>query len=435
MALGGGFFTAQNKVLPGGYINFVSAKQTGSALSERGVVAVALELDWGQSDEIITAKSDSILKESINLFGYSYEHEKMKQLREIFLNANTVYVYKLNSAGTKASNTYAEAKHHGIRGNDLKLVIKKNVDNSTKFDVITLLDNAIVDVQTVANSAELKANDFVSWKSVELQETAGIPLVGGTNGSITGSAHQDFLGKLESYSINALCCNSVDASTKKLYTAYTKRMRDEVGVKFQTVIYNEAADYEGIVNVVSRVHAGSGAKEHSLVFWVAGIIGSCAVNKSNLNRRYDGEYAVPNQHSQTELEDAIKKGRFVMHKVNDDIRVLEDVNSLVTLTEEKGEDFKSNQAIRVIDQIANDIGALFNTKYLGSIPNDEAGRVSLWADIVKHHEALQAVRAIESFKGDDVKVARGEGRNAVVISDKVQIIGTMAKLYMTVVVA
>ena len=44
MALGGGFFTAQNKVLPGSYINFVSAKQTGSALSERGVVAVALEL-------------------------------------------------------------------------------------------------------------------------------------------------------------------------------------------------------------------------------------------------------------------------------------------------------------------------------------------------------------------------------------------------------
>ena len=58
----------------------------------------------------------------------------------------------------------------------------------------------------------------------------------------------------------------------------------------------------------------------------------------------------------------MKQGEFTLHKVGSDIRVLEDINSLVTLTEEKREDFQDNQTIRVIDQIANDIAVIFNKK-------------------------------------------------------------------------
>ncbi|HBF6506491.1 TPA: phage tail protein, partial [Clostridioides difficile] len=47
MALGGGTFVTQNKVLPGSYINFVSATRATSSLSDRGIVAMPLELDWG----------------------------------------------------------------------------------------------------------------------------------------------------------------------------------------------------------------------------------------------------------------------------------------------------------------------------------------------------------------------------------------------------
>ena len=76
-------------------------------------------------------------------------------------------------------------------------------------------------------------------------------------------------------------------------------------------------------------------------------------------------------YTQTQLEQAIDDGKFIFHKVGDEVHVLEDINTLVTTTDEKGDDFKSNQTIHVLDQIANDIAALFNTKYLGSIPNDD----------------------------------------------------------------
>jgi hypothetical protein len=114
--------------------------------------------------------------------------------------------------------------------------------------------------------------------------------------------------------------------------------------------------------------------------------------------------------------------------------MLEDINSLTTVTADKGEDFKYNQTIRVIDQIANDIAKLFNTKYLGRIPNNPTGRVSLWADIVKHHKELEAVNAIENFNPDLLKVEQGETKKSVVVNDAITVVNAMAQLYMTVVV-
>ena len=53
MALGGGTFISQNKKLPGTYINFVSAQKATSLVGERGVAAIAIEMDWGKDEEII----------------------------------------------------------------------------------------------------------------------------------------------------------------------------------------------------------------------------------------------------------------------------------------------------------------------------------------------------------------------------------------------
>ena len=45
MALGGGNWTTQNKVLPGTYINFVSSASVSSAVSDRGVAVSYTHLD------------------------------------------------------------------------------------------------------------------------------------------------------------------------------------------------------------------------------------------------------------------------------------------------------------------------------------------------------------------------------------------------------
>lgn len=434
MALGGGTFTVQNKVLPGAYINFVSLATATATLSDRGYATMPLELDWGIEGEVFEVTNADFQKNSMKIFGYDYTSEKLKGLRDLFKNITTLFAYRLNGDGVKASNTFATAKYAGTRGNNIKIQVQVNVDDDSLFDVNTYLGTVMVDSQTVAKAADLVANDYVTFKSsAELSSTAGTPLEGGTNSEVTGTNHQAYLDKIESYSFNAMGVVTTENTIKSLYDAFCKRMRDEVGAKFQVILYNKASDYEGVINVKNKT-SDEGWSEASLVYWVTGISAGCAVNKSNLNKVYDGEFAVNVDYTQTQLTKAIQAGEFTLHQVGDDIRVLEDINSLVTETETKAYIFKDNQTIRVIDQIANDIAVLFNTKYLGAVPNDEAGRISLWADIVKHHEQLQDIRAIENFTDEDVKVSQGDTKKAVVVQDAVTVVNAMAKLYMTVTV-
>ncbi|EGT3705199.1 phage tail sheath C-terminal domain-containing protein, partial [Clostridioides difficile] len=231
---------------------------------------------------------------------------------------------------------------------------------------------------------------------------------------------------------NALGCLATTTEIKSLFVEFTKRMRDKVGAKFQTVLYKKSdADYEGVVSVENKIK-DKDLVESSLIYWATGAIAGCDINKSNTNKRYDGEFDVDVNYTQIQLEEALKTGKFIFHKVGDEVHVLEDINTFVSFTDEKNDDFSSNQSIRVLDQIANDIATLFNTKYLGEVPNDKSGRISFWNDVVKHHEQLQNMRAIEDFKADDVSVEPGSDKKTVVVSDAVKVISAMSKLYMTV---
>lgn len=434
MALGGGTFLTQNKVLPGTYINFVSAATASATLSDRGYCTMALELDWGVDGEIFEVTNSDFQKYSTKIFGYDYSHDKLKGLRDLFLFASTLYAYRLNT-GVVASNAFAKAKYSGVRGNDLKVVISANVDDEDMFDVSLYLDTTLMDTQTVESAAYLVDNDYVTWiTTATLAATAGTALSGGTNGTVATSNHQTYLDKAESYSYNVMGTVTTDSTVKQLYSNFVKRMRDEVGSKFQLVVYNyTAADYEGVISVKNKCTDDS--SEAALVYWVTGLEAACEVNKSCLNKQYSGEYTVNCDYTQTELSAAITNGEFTLHNVGTDIRVLSDINTLVTLSDTKGEVFQDNQTIRVIDQIANDIATVFNTKYLGSVPNDESGRISLWADIVKIHETLQDIRAIEDFSDSDITVEQGDSKKAVVVSDYVTVVNAMAQLYMTVTVA
>lgn len=178
-----------------------------------------------------------------------------------------------------------------------------------------------------------------------------------------------------------------------------------------------------------------GAEEASLVYWVTGAEAGCAVEDSLMNSLYNGEYTVDVAYTQSGLKAALDAGKLIFHNVAGDVRVLRDINSLVTFADDKGEIFQDNKTVRVCDQIGNDIAALFNTKYMGKIPNDDAGRVSLWNDVVDLHNSLERLRAIENFSSENISVAQGESKNAVVITDAITVTGTMEQLYMTVRVA
>ena len=440
MALGGGTWLTQNKVLPGTYVVFSSIAKASATLSDRGYAAAPFILSWGPEKEVFAVTSGEFQKNSKAIFGYAYDHPKMLALREIFLHATTVYCYRLGEGANKATNTFAEAKYPGVRGNDITITIAANVDSGELWDVSTYLDGICVDTQTVATAADLVANDFVTFKSAaELTVTAGTALEGGTDvESISGDSHQAFLKKTEAYAFNALCCPATDETTVKLYAAHTERVRDEVGAKFQLIAWKPATvDYEGVIGVWnSASHATiANVDENAIVYWATGTHAGVAVNKSLTNFKYDGELIIDTDFTQAELEQAIKAGKFMFHNVNGATRVLEDINTLLTLSDTKGEVFQSNQTIRVCDQIANDVAVLFNTRYVGTVPNDASGRASLWGDIVKLIQELEKIRAVENFDTESVTCEQGDKKKAVLCTiNGLNIVNAMSQLYMSVII-
>lgn len=454
--LGGGNFKAMNKTLPGSYYNVVSAKNVSAGLSQRGIVAVAMELDWGTENKVFSVAAENFDDEAMQLLGYKVDSPKLAAFREIFKNSRLIYCYRPVKNGVKASNDLAEALYPGERGNSIKIAVSANVDDSDKFDVVTIMDGTTMDTQTVANANELKANDYVTFKSVEtLTAAAAKALSGGTSGDeITGEEEQAFLDAIESYSFNALCCTSVDPVVQKLYLSFTKRMRNEVGLKFQTVIHKiENADFEGVVatwndvetvdgKAVSVISDGDGNPtqqitdlgSNAIVYYAAGAIGGCDINASNTNRTYDGELQVITKETQKELEQAIKAGKFMFHNVDDEVRVLTDINTFVSFKEDKNEDFQSNQTIRVLDQDAIETALLFNNKYLGKVLNDQSGRLSFWNDLVTLANEFFTLGAIEDFDSANITVERGSGKKTVIATKLLKPVNCMEQLYTTVTV-
>ncbi len=430
MALGGGTFTNFNKVLPGTYINFVSALSASGEVSDRGVCAVAMELDWGVENEFFAVTADDFYTDSMKIFGYAYTHSKMSCMRDLFLNASKVYVYRLGES-VKAKGTFAEALYGGVCGNNIRIRVSENIDDGSYFDVATYYNNVKRDVQKVKSASELVDNDYVVWdKNATLEVCAATALTGGSNATVTGENYQSFLDKCENISFNVLAVASTDSSVNSLIAAYTKRMREDRGVKFQSVLYNMPADDIGVINVDTAVKDAVFNKA-SFVWFVAGAAAGCEIYKSLTNRVYNGVFTLSTTYTQAELEEGIKDGKFIAHKVDDEWRILADINSLVTTTVETGEVFCENQTVRIIDQIACDDANLFKNKYLGTVPNDEAGRVSLWNDIVEHRKSLVKMRAIEPFDDEDIEVKKGNSKTSVVIVSKICPINSMTQLYIS----
>lgn len=430
MALGGGTFVTQNKTIPGAYINFVTTATGATVFGERGVVALGDSFNWGSND-IFEVTAEDFYKNSMELFGYNALDGKMIGIRDVFKNAKKIYVGRINGNNAKkASCTFGEAKYTGTRGNDIRIAVYSDPDDSSYKNVYTYVGTTVVDTQRVKSMVELRNNNFVVWKSgATLTNTASTPMTGGTNGATTGQAVQSFLDDISGYSFNALAVISDNESINQLVAEYTKRMRDTIGKKFQSIVHNYFADYEGVINIDPYAVSD---EDYLVAYWVAGAVAGCEINESLTNKVYDGEIEIDSIYTQSQLENKIKSGEFVFHRVGDKIRVLKDINSFVSVTTEKGKMFQNNQTVRICDQIASDVAVLFEEYYMGKVPNDTSGRNSLWADLVKYHEKLVNIRALDEFDEEAISVEMGESKNSVVIYEKICPVNSMEQLYMKV---
>ena len=440
MPIGGGTFTVQNKTLPGAYINFVSMA-SAVTMGARGVVALPLELNWGPEKQVFSVTAGEYNQTAMDVLGYDPTSPELLLVREGLKRVSALQVYRVNSGGVKAKATVSgmivTAKYGGIRGNDLAVGVEAN--GATVVDVVTYLEGVEMNRQTVTKdtgSSNLKSNAYITFGEVEaLTVTAAVSLKDGTNGAVSATSYADCLTALEVESFNVLGYCGTDEAIKTLVIAFVKRLREDEGKKIVGVLYQATtADDIGIISVKNGVKLADGTvlSGDKAVSWVAGATASAQVNESLTNVPYDGAVDVDIKYTRSQYEGAIEAGEFVFYAEGNRVRVLSDVNSRTTFDNEIPADWASNRVVRVMDGWANDVAAIFGSRYLGAQTNSDTGRNLFKADLVSLGKDYEGLDAIANFLPDDIVVVQGKGKRDVAVSCALCPNDSMEKLYMTV---
>ncbi len=434
MPLGGGNFTLQNKILPGAYINFVSA-QAGVAAGSRGIVSLPLELPWGADEAIIAMDAADFNRNSLKTFGYYATAPQLLLVREALKRAKTILAYRVNQGGQKAAAAIGglacTAKYTGSRGNDIRVAVVENPDGG--FDIITYLEFEELHRQKVETATAVQPNDFVDFAPEgDLTAAVTAPLSGGTNGETTGGAYAKYLATLEVEGFNTLGYPGTDAETKALFVAFTKRLRDDEGKKVTCVLTGSPADHEGILNVKNGVvlEDGSTIPPQQAVAWVAGATAGAQINESLTNTAYEGAVDAWPKYTKGQYEAAIRAGEFCFYGDSGKARVVSDINSLTTFAGGKTQDWAGNRVVRVLDGWGNDIARIFGQSYIGLVTNNDTGRQLFKADLVSLASQYQEIGAISGFSSYDLAIRQGEGKRDVYVECVIQPNDSMEKLYM-----
>lgn len=437
--MAGGTWTTQNKVRPGVYVNVATEQSAIGKMGERGIAALALSLPWGPSGTLLKiTPQDDIFK----LLGHSLIHPALLPVREVLKRAGTLLLYRLNDgvkAAVTGSGLLATAQHGGERGNDLTVVIEKNIDNSALFDVKTLLDGSEVDKQTVAKAEELVANAWIKFQvngTEGLKLTAAQPLTGGTNGTVTNQQHSNFLAALEVQDFQTVGLLSQDNALKGLYTSFVKRLRDAEGKKIQAVLPDYAtAGHEGIISVKNGVVLADGTivDKTAAVAWVAGATAAAAVNESLTYQAYDDAVDADIRLSHSETTAALLNGDLLFTFSSGRAVVEQDINTFTAFSPDKARVFSKNRVLRVLDGIANDLKSIFEHYFVGKVANNEDGRALFWSQCVSYMNDLQNIGAIEDFNAPkDVVVVAGTDSDSIVLEVAVKPVDSVEKVYMKV---
>ncbi len=229
--------------------------------------------------------------------------------------------------------------------------------------------------------------------------------------------------------------DAAHVAIKPVITAWIKAMREDEGVKVQGVLANHKADSEAVINVTQGVELVDGTvlTAAQTTAWVAGAAAGASINQSNTGRKYVGAIDVVPRMTKTEMEAAITAGEFIF-KVDSaqNVTSVYDINSLTTITPDKGAQFKKNRVIRTVDSINNDITNIFESNYVGKINNNLDGRSLLRATLIEYFGELQRLNAIQNFDAEDVTVTSGTASDAVVINCYIQPVDSVEKIYITV---
>lgn len=442
--MAGGAWSTQNKTRPGVYIRFKSAEASGFNAGERGVVTICEPLSWGPAGQVMEIAAGT---DTTPFTGYPMAAPQNRFLAEIFKGSgrtsgpNKVLLYRPTASGVAQAaaaigRLTATAKYFGVRGNDISVSISALVEPETGFRVVTVVDGETVDQQTVQAVTGLLENDWVTFSGDgALEANTGVRLTGGADGTVQSAAYSAYLSVIEPYKFDIMIYDGADSTVQAAMTAFIRRIAEENGQYAQLVAAElTGPDSQYVINVCSGAALADGTvlTPQQATWWVGGAQAGARYNESLTYASYPGAVSASPVMTNSQYIDALMAGKFVLFCENGVVKVEQDIDSLVTFTQDVGKAFRKNRVMRLCSTIANDIYAQFSTNFIGVVNNNEAGRSRFKAAIIGYLLDIQANDGIQNFSADDVEVLPGGDIDSIVVNIALHVVDAVEKIYLTV---
>ncbi len=421
----------QNKVRPGVYgRNTSDFDHSNARISDRGVCALPLPLDWGFQGLIPIKRGEKI----INKIGYTINDEEVKVVREAFKNAKVIYLYNPLKGGAEATKVVGEltvkAKLKGKRGNDITVAIERNLNDT--FEVTTFIGTTEVERLTIKEVNDLES-DFINIEG-QIEEAAGIKLEGGNSGTATNEDYIKFLQEVEKevLSINAIGYIGQVEEIKELFLSFTNRIRDQIGHKIQCVLPNYSeADNEAIYSVKNGVIINNEElKAEDCVAFVLGAVAGVNLRQSLTFFKYPGATQVTGDLSNEDIEEALLKGEIVFTMARDKSVIIEqDLTTLKTFSVEKPRVLRKGRPSRALDAFDKDVDDLYYNHYIGKLDSNDDDRSILKNEIFKLSKMYEEQRALINVRIEDFEVEEGTEADSVYLAYKLQPLDSIDKIY------
>ncbi len=440
----GGTWSTQNKVRPGVYIRFRSKEAVRLTVGQRGTVALCVPLTWGPVNQV--QELDSTVNFA-TFTGYDISDKENILFQQLLKGTNRtaaptrMLLYRPEGKGAaKASAAIgaltATAKYPGSRGNGLTLAAAAQEGEEERFTVSLYLDGALVWQQSAACVEDLADNDWADFSGTgALTAGAGTPFTGGADGAVEGTDYTAFSKALAPYRFDVLLYDGDDGTVQQAMAAFVKDLAENHGRYCQLVVAGAETAFDSpyVVNLTSGVTLSDGTAltPGQAAWWLAGALAGAGFNQSLTAATYPDAVSVNPLLTDSQIEQGLARGEFLLNADQGTVRVEQDINTLVTISQEMGASGRKNRVVRLWAAMANDIYDQFVRSFLGVVHNNDQGRSRLKAAILGYLLQLQAADGIQNLEPDDVEVLPGSEADSVTVNLAIQSVDSVEKIYMT----
>lgn len=227
--------------------------------------------------------------------------------------------------------------------------------------------------------------------------------------SITEGAEKEELDKkyqeakeaLEVIKFDYLAVPTVETDEKgDEIAAWVKEMREKKKRKIKAILPNVAADNEGVINysmketigTKEKILANGSTTQEEVVYtaeqYCSRIAGLIAGTPITMSCTYAPLTELRDCSRINEIDASVDKGELILFFDGEKIKVVRGINSLITITEGKGESYKKIKVVDTMDMIQGDITTLIQDNYIGKYANTYENKGVLLAALEAYFKEL-----------------------------------------------